>query len=237
MDPQSTVHYFTGAKDFTIRSGRFRTIAGNSYTNCYPPPASPVQARPRVVSATSFFSGASDFEIGGGEFSVIDGDAVDLVPAFDGLGPVFLGVREDDKLGVDDPAPQIRGDRQPHGLDVPRDVPSHGQLEDTGQHIDDCTGISSWLQIESAENHENEMAPTDVPMDENANPPPIKATKIERIWPLNWIRSIRIRLWPSVHPTSSRGGLCAWYFIWVMISVEFGRVEIVPNCEDTKAVP
>jgi hypothetical protein len=101
MDPQSTVHYFTGAKDFTIRSGRFRTITGNAYTGCSPPPASPVQARPRVVSATSFFAGASDFEIGGGEFSVIDGDAVDLGRAFDGLGPVFLGVNEGDQLGVD----------------------------------------------------------------------------------------------------------------------------------------
>ncbi|KAF8185672.1 hypothetical protein BJ912DRAFT_479030 [Pholiota molesta] len=227
MDPPlSTVHYFTGAKNFTIHSGRFRTITGNSYTNCYPPPPpasaseSPPLARPGVVVKTSFFAGASDFEIGGGEFSVIDGDAVDLGPAFGGMGMVDLGVGEDeeDGLGGDGSAPQIMGvQRTPYDLDVLQDMPPwHGQLEDTGQRIDEPR---SWPLIASAENHEDEIASTDVPTDEDAKPPPTQGTKIKPLWRMCSGRLLLCKLlmwfnaalnWTRRSLRPSRDGLCAW---------------------------
>jgi hypothetical protein len=87
MDPSTNVEFFTGAKNFNIRNGRFRTIAGNSYTGYHPPPASPPQERPPMSSRTSFFSKSSNFEIGGGEFAAINGDSFDIPQSFDTPGP------------------------------------------------------------------------------------------------------------------------------------------------------
>ncbi|KAF8185653.1 hypothetical protein BJ912DRAFT_1043314 [Pholiota molesta] len=148
MDPFSNVEFFTGAKNFNIRNGRFRTIAGNSYTGYHPPPASPPQERPPMSSRTSFFSKSSNFEIGGGEFAAINGDSFDIPQSFDTPGPSLNDGYNDPNHS--DSVPQTIGGQS--GLDVPEQQALRELPEDIGQirNVPDYTRMtcSSTLNTE-----------------------------------------------------------------------------------------
>ncbi|KAF8177423.1 hypothetical protein BJ912DRAFT_930372 [Pholiota molesta] len=71
--------FFGNATAFNIGRGRFRTVAGNSYTGCQPTRQQLDSKAPSPTKSTNvYFHGASNFEIFEGDFDTIRGDAIDF---------------------------------------------------------------------------------------------------------------------------------------------------------------
>jgi hypothetical protein len=87
--------FFGNATGFNIGRGRFRTVAGNSYTGCQPARQQLESKAPSPAKSKNvYFHGASNFEILEGDFDTIRGDAIDLPWRHnDGISKLFRILR------------------------------------------------------------------------------------------------------------------------------------------------